>query len=329
MRTIISDVLNSDPEIKVIGEAENGVEAIELVNLLNPDVITLDIEMPKMDGITTVGELMKLNKPPAIVMLSAHTHEGADLTLEALSRGATDFMPKPSGTISPDLKIKGFELIEKVKNASKSKIHVIKQKKISNSVGPLNKLVVIGASTGGPPVIESILSNLPISAQLRIVVVQHMPKGFTGRFANRLNSVTEYTVKEAEQGDKLRNGLVLIAPGDYHTVLERKGIDIVVKLNKDKPINNVRPSVEPTLISASRVERNTIVAILTGMGKDGQVGVQFVKKAGGKIIAQSKESCVVFGMPKWAIETGCVDEVVHGSHIAETIVKIAGENHGC
>jgi len=327
MRTLISDILNSDPEIEVIGEAANGVEAIEKVKLLKPDVVTMDIEMPKMDGLTAVSEIMKLPSPPAIVMLSAHTHEGADATLEALRRGAVDFMPKPSGTISPDIKKKGLELIEKVKAATKAKIVAPKKKAIKEKrkVSPVGKLIIIGASTGGPPVIEEIMSNLPVSAQFRVVIVQHMPKGFTERFARRLDAVSEYIVREAKDGDILRRGLALVAPGDYHLVLEGANNEIVARLNKDKPINGVRPSVEPTLISASRVGGpDTIAVILTGMGKDGQVGVQFIKKAGGKVIAQSEKSCVVFGMPKRAIETGCVDVIADSSEIVDAILKLAG-----
>nr|WP_269479070.1 chemotaxis response regulator protein-glutamate methylesterase [Archaeoglobus veneficus] len=329
MRTIISDILNSDPEIEVIGEACDGVEAIEKVKELKPDVVTMDVEMPRMDGLTAVSEIMKLQNPPAIVMLSALTQEGADATFEALKRGAVDFMPKPSGTVSPDLRKKGLELIEKIKNAAVAKVsiykRVVKPKPKIKFVTPLGKLVVIGASTGGPPVVEEIMSSLPLSARFRVVIVQHMPKGFTSRFAKRLDSVSDYEVREAVDGDKLTGGVALVAPGDYHLVLEKSNGDITVRLNKDQPINGVRPSVEPTLISAARVDGpNTIAVILTGMGKDGQVGVQFVKKAGGKVIAQSKESCVVFGMPKRAIETGCVDVVADIPDIVNAILKLAG-----
>ncbi len=326
MRTLISDILNSDPEIEVIGEAGNGIEAIEKIRLLEPDVVTMDIEMPKMDGLTAVSEIMKLPSPPAIVMLSAHTHEGADATLEALRRGAVDFMPKPSSTISPDLRKKGLELIDKVKAAAEAKIVIPKKEKLveRKRVSPVGKLIVIGASTGGPPVIENIMSKLPLSAQFRIAIVQHMPKGFTERFARRLNFVSEYEVREAKDGDILGKGLALVAPGDYHLVLEGDNNRIVVRLNKDKPINGVRPSVEPTLISASRVSgSDTIAVILTGMGKDGQIGVQFIKKAGGKVIAQSERTCVVYGMPKRAIETGCVDVVADATEIVDAILKLA------
>jgi two-component system chemotaxis response regulator CheB len=169
------------------------------------------------------------------------------------------------------------------------------------------------------------MSNLPVSAQFRIVIVQHMPEGFTERFARRLNSVSEYEVREAKDGEILRKGLALVAPGDYHLIIHEVNKEIVARLSRDKPINGVRPSVEPTLISASRVcGSNTIAVILTGMGKDGQIGVQFVRKAGGKVIAQSKRTCVVYGMPKRAIETGCVDVVADACDIADEILKLAG-----
>ncbi len=329
MRTVISDTLNSDPEIEVIGEAGDGIEAVEKVKELKPDVVTMDVEMPRMDGLTAVSEIMKLQNPPAIVMLSALTQEGADATFEALKRGAVDFISKPSGTVSPDLRKKGFELIKKVKNAAIAKVPVyrraVKPKPAIRHVSPLEKLIVIGASTGGPPVVEEILSSLPLSARFRVIVVQHMPRGFTGRFARRLNSVSEYEVREAADGDRLKGGLAYVAPGDYHLVLERENGDIVIRLNRDQPINGVRPSVEPALISAARVDGpNTIAVILTGMGKDGQVGVQFVKDAGGKVIAQNRESCVVFGMPKRAIETGCVDVVADPHDIVNSVLKLAG-----
>lgn len=330
MRTIITDILNSDPEIEVIGEAEDGYRAIELISLLKPDVVTMDVEMPRMDGITAVKEIMKTLNPPPVVMLSAVTQEGADATLEALELGAVDFIPKPSGTISPDLRRDGIDIIVKVKTAAKAKLPPsTKVESIRAKVNPLEKLLIIGASTGGPPVIEEIMSKLPISARFRIAIVQHMPKEFTFRFASRLNSISEYSVKEAEDGDKLEPGCALVAPGDYHMVLEKRSGGIFVKLNKDAPINNVRPSLEPTLISASRIDgANSIAVILTGMGKDGQVGVQFIKQAGGKIIAQSKESSVVFGMPKRAIDTGCVDVVADISVIVDNILKLAGGNNG-
>ena len=323
MRTIIADILNSDPDIEVIGEAENGIRAIELVRLLKPNVVTLDVEMPQMDGLTALKEIMKLPNPPAVVMLSALTKKGADVTLEALNLGAVDFIPKPSGTVSPDLRIEGMEIIEKVKIAAKANLPAMPRKAIRKRTESLEKLLVIGASTGGPPVVEHILSRLPGSAQFKVAIVQHMPKGFTARFAKRLDSISEYAVKEARDGDVLKKGHAFVAPGDYHMVLDGSE-KIIVRLNKDAPINNVRPSLEPTLISAAKAcGKNTIAVILTGMGKDGQVGVQFVKKAGGKVIAQSRETSVVFGMPKRAIETGCVDVVAHSWDIADEIMRLA------
>ncbi|MFO7967877.1 MAG: chemotaxis response regulator protein-glutamate methylesterase [Archaeoglobaceae archaeon] len=330
MRTIIADILNSDPELEVIGEAEDGEKAIELIKLLKPDIVTMDVEMPKMDGIAALKEIRKSVNPPAVLMLSAKTQDGADATLEALELGAVDFIPKPSGTVSPDLRRNGVDIIEKVKTAAKVKIpHSAEVEPIKESVKPLEKLLVIGASTGGPPIIEKILSKLPLSARFRIVVVQHMPRDFTFRFSNRLNSISEYFVKEAEDGDMVKPGYALVAPGDYHVVLEKRDNGIFVKLNRDTPINNVRPSLEPTLISASRADGDkTIAIILTGMGKDGQVGVQFIKKSGGKVIAQNKETSIVFGMPKRAIETGCVDIVADISGIVYNILKLAGDKNG-
>ncbi len=330
MRTIIVDILNSDPEIEVIGEAEDGERAVELVSLLRPDIVTMDVEMPKMDGITALKEITKSMNPPAVLMLSAKTQDGAEATLKALELGAVDFIPKPSGTISPDLRRDGVDIIEKVKTAAKAKMPPLTDvEPVKGRVKPLEKLIVIGASTGGPPIVEKILSKLPLSAKFRIVVIQHMPKDFTLRFATRLNSISEYSVKEAEDGDMVKPGCALVAPGDYHLVLEDRGNGVFVRLNQDASINNVRPSLEPTLISASRVDgANTIAVILTGMGKDGQVGVQFVKKSGGKIIAQNKESSIVFGMPKRAIETGCVDIVADISGIVYNILKLAGDTDG-
>lgn len=330
MRSIISDILNSDPEIEVIGEAEDGQKAIDLIGSLKPDVVTMDVEMPRMDGITAVKEIMRTLNPPQILMLSALTQEGADASMEALELGAVDFIAKPSGTVSPDLKKDGIGIIDKVKMAAEANLpSPTKVKSVKEKVNPLEKLLIIGGSTGGPPVVEEIVSNLPISAKFRVVIVQHMPKDFTPRFASRLDSVSEYSVKEAKNGDKLEPGCALVAPGDYHLVLEQGNNGVFVNLNKDALINNVRPSVDPTLVSASKVDgANTIAVILTGMGKDGQVGVQFTKKANGKVIAQSKESAVVYGMPKRAIETGCVDTVADNFGIVDNILKLAGGNNG-
>ncbi|WP_423792964.1 protein-glutamate methylesterase/protein-glutamine glutaminase [Methanocaldococcus indicus] len=350
MRKVISDILNSDPEIEVVGTAKDGLEAIELVKKLEPDVITMDVEMPRMNGLEAVRKIMEI-KPTPIVMLSALTKEGSRVTFEALEAGAVDFIPKPSGSISLDIRKIGQEIIEKVKQAAKAKLvrrrpitrpttstqqqPAEEKPKVPGAVVeelpfPESKLsemcVIIGSSTGGPPVVTEIISKLP-KKMPPIFVVQHMPPGFTKLFADRINQVSVLNVKEAEHGERVQPGYVYIAPGDYHMLLRKRGSNVYIALDNQMPkVNGCRPAVDVTADSVANVYGGKAVGvILTGIGRDGAYGFKKIKEKGGKIIAQNKETCVVFGMPKAVIEMGIADAVLPPSEIPKAIVKFCRE----
>ncbi len=324
MRKMVTQILNSCDDIEVIGTAKDGEDGIKKVEELKPDVVTLDVEMPKVDGLTALAYIM--NKfPLPVVMLSALTGEGTKATVKALSYGAVDYIQKPSGTISLDIdKIKD-EIINKVKLAATAKVRKLELRErpkpgidfcLENE-----KVVVIGASTGGPQALVEVLSNLPRNIPASILLVQHMPKQFTKSFAERLNSLSEIEVKEAENGDEIIEGRALLAPGDYHMLVNSSK----VILDDGPKINSVRPAVDPTMISAAQsYGKNVVGVILTGMGNDGAYGIKIIKEKGGITIAQDESTSVVFGMPKAAIATGCVDKVLPLHEIANEIITILG-----
>lgn len=352
MRKVISDILNSDPEIEVVGTAKDGVEAVELVQKLQPDVVTMDVEMPRMNGLEAVRKIMEI-RPTPIVMLSALTREGSKITFEALEAGAVDFIPKPSGSISLDIRKIGEEIIKKVKHAAKAKVvkklTTISKPKVTPTevkeetsvpqmpsttteelMVPDSKLkemcVIIGSSTGGPPVVTEIISKLP-KKMPPIFVVQHMPPGFTKLFADRINQVSKLNVKEAEHGERVMPGYVYIAPGDYHMLLTKRGDNVYISLDNQMPkVNGTRPAVDITAEAVANVYGGKAVGvILTGIGKDGAYGFKKIKEKGGKIIAQDGKTCVVFGMPKAVIELGIADAILPPSEIPKAIVKFCKE----
>ena len=322
MRMIISDMLNSDPGINVVGTANDGDDALEKIPQLRPDVITLDINMPRRDGLSTLKEIMKRHPTP-VIMLSSLTQKGASVTLEALENGAIDYVGKPSGEVSMDLEKVKEEIILKVKIAAKAKYKMLKP--ILSKAATLEskseyntKVIVIGASTGGPAALMTVLSRLPHDIP-PILLVQHMPGDFTKPFSERLNSNSKVTIKEASEGDEVLPGHALLAPGDFHMVVEKNEC---ITLNKKPKIHGVRPSVDPLMTSAADVYgSNTLGVILTGMGKDGSEGVTSIKKKDGQNIAQNEASCVVYGMPGEAVKTGCVDKVVPLGRIAREIIR--------
>ncbi len=324
MRKMITQILNSCDDIEVIGTARDGEDAIKKVEELKPDVVTLDVEMPKVDGLTALAYIM--NKfPLPVVMLSALTGEGTKATVKALSYGAVDYIQKPSGTISLDIdKIKD-EIINKVKLAATAKVRKLelreRPKPRIDFYLENEKVVVIGASTGGPQALVEVLSSLPRNIPASILLVQHMPKQFTKSFAERLNSLSEIEVKEAENEDEIIEGRALLAPGDYHMLVNSSK----VILDDGPKINSVRPAVDPTMISAAQsYGKNVVGVILTGMGNDGAYGIKIIKEKGGVTIAQDESTSVVFGMPKAAIATGCIDKVLPLHEIANEIITILG-----
>ncbi len=334
MRKIISDMLSDSPDIEVIARATNGEEAIEKVIRFMPDVVTMDIEMPVLDGLHALGYIMS-ECPTPVIMLS--TESSADVTMTAFQYGAVDFIQKPTGNIIPDLSGIKEELIRKVKAAAGVKtirlgyMEIKRKTKISEPKVRLRKsrkIVVIGTSTGGPRALQQIIPLLPSSLDAAILVVQHMPSGFTKSLAERLNMQSMIRVREAKEGDIVEPGIILIAPGDYHMVVKQqtqngKTVEVIA-LNKGQKVQGVRPSIDVLLNSVASVYgSDALGVILTGMGSDGCVGIMNLKKAGGKAIAEDESTCVVYGMPRAIIEHNLADFILPINRIAEGITQNA------
>jgi two-component system chemotaxis response regulator CheB len=334
MRKLISDMINSSSDFYVCGTAANGSIGLQKIPLLNPDVITLDIHMPVKDGLDTLKAIMQ-NFPRPVIMLSAYTKAGAQTTITALELGAFDFIAKPSGEISLDINIIKGELLEKLRSAIKAdltnlirsehptaKSTVVRREKKERIS---HRVISIAASTGGPQSLIWLLPGLPVDIPASFLVVQHMPKGFTSQFAQRLDKVCKINVKEAEEGDLLGDGWVFIAPGDFHVTLEctkHNGEEKVIRLNQDPPVWGVRPSADVLFSSiADCCGKNAMGIILTGMGRDGAMGIKKIKKAGGTTLVQTPESALIGGMPKAAISTGAVDHVIPFEEIGDFILR--------
>ncbi|KOA21061.1 chemotaxis response regulator protein-glutamate methylesterase [Clostridium homopropionicum DSM 5847] len=334
MRKVISDIVRSQEDMEVISTAKNGEDLLEKVSKNLPDVITLDVEMPKMDGITTLKEMKLRNINVPIIMLSSISKRGTALTMECLEKGAFDFIPKPSGAISLDIEKVSEELISKIRLAANkgsslektynyTKTEVVTPKLESVQVSCRNKqkinAVLIGASTGGPKALYKVITELPADLDVPVFVVQHMPVGFTKAFAERLDSNSKIKVVEASQGDNIEKNVVYIAPGGYHMEI---GFDKRIHLNTDPTIWGVRPAVDKLFSSAVKVYgSNLLSVVLTGMGRDGAEGTIEVKNSGGITISEDKSTCTIYGMPRAAFETGKVDEVIPLHEISKAIVR--------
>lgn len=324
MRTIIRDMLSSDPEVEVVGVANDGEEALEKIRDLSPDVMTLDIEMPRLDGIGVLEKRRSVNNFPKTLMLSALTAEGAEMTRRAMSLGADDFMLKPRG-ITTVREIKR-EIIDKIKNL----VHIKAiNTKIAIQEKASGKLVLIGSSAGGPPMLDSILSRFPRGLDASIIITQHMPEGgFTAALASRLDRITPIAMKETENGDLLLSGHGLVSKAGYHTIISAYLDDDGIKrgkvtLSQSPPVHNVRPAVDRTFESAAHVFGPHIVSvILSGMGNDGGAGTAAVKAAGGTTFVCREEDCLVYGMARSALLTGAVDRVLPLAAIADSIVAV-------
>jgi two-component system, chemotaxis family, protein-glutamate methylesterase/glutaminase len=320
MQRILEDLLKSDPQISVIGTARDGEEALSKISSLHPDVVTMDIEMPRMDGLTTVQKIMQTHPLP-VIMISTLTQREAQITLKALEYGAVDYVPKPSVQISHNLNLIREELISKIKTAALANVACLKTEAYENSSLPAkssDKIISITASTGGPPALSQVLKAFPADIP-PILITQHMPKGITKLFSEGLNNGCKFRVKEAEEGDIVQDGLALIAPGGFHMKVNRER---KINLTIDPPVNYVRPSGDVMMASLAEVYGSKNVGvILTGMGADGAQGIKAIKEKGGVTIAQDEKSCVVFGMPKVAVETGCVDIVAPLEKIPNEIIK--------
>ncbi|MCL4492360.1 MAG: chemotaxis response regulator protein-glutamate methylesterase [Nitrospirae bacterium] len=336
MRNALANMLSSDPEIKIVGTARDGLEAIEKVDTLNPDIVTMDVEMPRMDGITALKHIMERNPVP-VIMVSSIATEGAKVTLEALDLGAVDFIPKNLSELSVNIiKIKEI-LIDKIKQIAKKgivrrhirpsaapkTIEILKAMPVRTTGERRISVISIGTSTGGPKALQEIIPRLPKDFPAPIVIAQHMPPNFTGPFAERLNQLSQITVKEAEEGESLRPGVALVAPGGGHMRVTRKrGIDTVISISESKEDFIYRPSVDALMLSiAEFFPGRALGVILTGMGHDGLNGMIALKKTGGRIFAQNEETCVVYGMRKAVVDAGIADKVLPLEEMAGEIIN--------
>lgn len=333
MRKAISTMLDKDPGIKVVGTARDGAEGLDMVRKLDPDVVTMDIEMPKMDGLTALRHIM-MESPRPVLMVSSLTTEGAEATLKALELGAVDFIPKQLSKVSLDIIKIEKDLIARVKTVAARKMrHTAPVRAARPTATPARKtapvpsgrpkrdVVAIGVSTGGPPVVQKILSSLPADFPASIVIAQHMPAAFTGPFAKRLDGVSKISVKEAEPGDILKPGHAFVAPGGRHIVLDQKVSRVDVVVTDDPSGELYKPSANVMISSvAEAVGRRGLGVILTGMGADGCEGVRDLKAKGGRAIAQSDSTCVVYGMPKAIVDENLADEIVDLDDLADSII---------
>lgn len=343
MRKIISDLIREDERFEVIDTAKNGLEAVEKTVRLVPDVVTLDIEMPQMNGLDALRRIMA-ERPVPVIMLSSLTEEGAKETIEALEIGAFDFVRKPSGSISLDLfKVKEL-LLEKLAaavqsrmpsmprpSAPKPEVRTIapepaKKKPWPSVPSRIEQVVAIGTSTGGPRALQQLVPALPETFPAPVLIVQHMPPNFTKSLAHRLDATSRIRVVEAEDGNRLHNGVAYIAPGGWHMVVKKDDIGYKVRLTKDDPVGGHRPSVDrlfESLLPFRDLKRH--IVLLTGMGSDGANGMQALKQAGAaSTIAESSETCVVYGMPRSAVELGCVMHQLPLHRIAGKLEELAG-----
>lgn len=352
MRKIISDMINSQSNMEVIATARNGKDLIDKVDALTPDVITLDVEMPVMDGMEALKELQNKKNNIPVIVLSSFSKKSSELTMECLGNGAFDFLPKPSGAISLDIDKVKDDLITKInlaykkcefgcsqediKNHSKKLMEARKENKkedkqtvFKNNIRNKKiEAVAIGASTGGPKALYEVITKLPKDLGVPVFVVQHMPATFTKAFAERLDRNSNLKVVEATEGEIIRENVVYIAPGGFHMEVNGNRIS----LNKEDPIWGVRPAVDKLFFSVAKVYKDKLLSIvLTGMGRDGAEGTVEVKKNGGITISEDEATCTIYGMPKATFETGKVDIVLPIQEISDAIIKIvkgSGEGYG-
>lgn len=321
IRSLLTEIINSQRDMHVVGAAPDPIVAREMIKQLNPDVLTLDVEMPKMDGLDFLEKLMRL-RPMPVVMVSTLTEHGSEITMRALELGATDFVTKPKMSIADGMREYTDIIADKIRAASQARIASLPrqsaaregsaaQAQLRNPLISSEKLLIIGASTGGTEAIKAFLLQMPSDCP-GILITQHMPAGFTRSFANRLDSLCKISVKEAAGGERILPGHAYIAPGDQHLLLARSGANYVTALSDAPPVNRHKPSVDVLFDSAAvNAGKNAIGVILTGMGKDGAAGMARMREAGAYNFAQNEESCVVYGMPKEAVAHGGVDEVAH------------------
>jgi two-component system chemotaxis response regulator CheB len=353
MRYTLAKHLSATPDIEVVGSAQDGIDALAKIPALSPDVVTLDVEMPRMDGLTALEHIMT-DCPTPVVMLSSLTRRGARTTIQALMRGAVDFVAKPA--TSTDMRTVIADLTGKIKAAAGANGTVVHTRQTSRQAPaagqtktvkktPLtavitgksqkpkarmrpfkegNPLVVIGSSTGGPRALQEVMAHLPADLNAAVVIVQHMPAGFTRSLAQRLNELSPLVVQEGQEGDRLALGLALLAPGDYHMKLvEGKKI----ALDQGPRRNHVRPAVDVTMETAVSLYQSSVIGVvLTGMGSDGTAGARLIKQAGGRTIAEDQSTTVVYGMPRSVVEAKLADQIVPLQDVAAAITEMV--KHG-
>jgi len=337
VRSLLTEIINRQPDMQCVGAAADPYVAREMIRTLNPDVITLDIEMPRMDGIDFLAKLMRL-RPMPVVMVSTLTERGAEVTLRALELGAVDFVAKPKIGVADGLRLLAQDITEKVRIASKAhlrRVHLAPahdagaepaaarpSPSVSN-LGRLSteKIVFIGASTGGTEATKEVLVNLPPDSPA-VVITQHMPPGFTKSYAARLDGLCKIRVAEARDGDRILPGHAYIAPGGFHLSVERSGANYIARVQDGEPVNRHKPSVEVLFKSAARVVGpNALALMLTGMGADGAKAMKEMRDAGSYNYVQDEASCVVFGMPREAIAAGAAHEVLPLTQIAPKLIE--------
>ncbi|QLG88087.1 chemotaxis response regulator protein-glutamate methylesterase [Chitinibacter bivalviorum] len=338
IRSLLKEVIDTAGDMVCVATAPDPLIAREYIRELNPDVITLDVEMPKMDGLDFLARLMRL-KPTPVLMISSLTEQGSEVALRALELGAVDFIAKPKMNIASKIDEYTDEIREKIRMASKAKVRSLIHDPISpshtadavlaKSSRPLlksEKIIIVGSSTGGTEALKEFLMPMPPDAPA-IMIAQHMPESFTKSFANRLNSLCRISVKEAEHGERVLPGHAYIAPGHSHLILGVSGANYVCELSQASPVNRHRPSVDVLFRSAANVAgRNAVGVILTGMGKDGAQGMLEMHQAGSHNFAQDEASCVVFGMPKEAIAVGGVHDIVPLKDMSQRVLAWIAAN---
>ncbi|WP_164707942.1 protein-glutamate methylesterase/protein-glutamine glutaminase [Paraburkholderia phosphatilytica] len=339
IRSLMTEIINGQPDMAVVATAPDPLVARELIKQHNPDVLTLDVEMPRMDGLDFLEKLMRL-RPMPVVMVSSLTERGSEITLRALELGAVDFVTKPRVGIRDGMLEYAEKLADKVRAAARARVRqaatahapaagahgtahahpAVPAPLINNPLISTEKLIIIGASTGGTEAIREVLVPLPPDAPA-VMIAQHMPPGFTKSFAQRLNGLCRITVKEAEHGERVLPGHAYIAPGHAHLLLARSGANYIAHLSDEPPVNRHRPSVDVLFRSAAQhAGKNAVGVILTGMGRDGAAGLLDMRNAGAYTLAQDEASCVVFGMPREAIALGGADEVASLAEMSQRVM---------
>ena len=333
VRGLLTEIIDRQPDMMCVGAASDPLVAREMIRNLNPDVITLDVEMPHMDGIEFLSRLMRL-RPMPVVMVSTLTERGADVTLKALELGAVDFVAKPRIGVSDGLRQLGADITEKIRTAARARVHRLAAPAAAAappaSLGRLSteKIIFIGASTGGTEATREVLVGLPADAPA-VMITQHMPPGFTKSYAARLDGLCRISVAEAQDGERVLPGHAYLAPGGRHLSVERSGANYIARVQDGEPVNRHKPSVEVLFASAARVVgRNALGVMLTGMGADGAVAMRTMRDAGSWNIAQDEASCVVFGMPREAIAHGAAHEVLPLAQIGQRLMDWLRVNAG-